>query len=169
MTDRLSPAERSRQMARIRGANTAPEIHLRKGLHRAGLRFRLHSASLPGHPDIVLRRFRAAIFVHGCFWHRHPGCSIAYLPKSRVDFWSRKFSANVERDRRHLKALLDQDWRVAVVWECGLRRAHSRPLTIQEVIKWVRSKRARAELPKTPAGMVETLRRGHRCSTTDPG
>jgi DNA mismatch endonuclease, patch repair protein len=158
MTDRLSPAERSRQMARIRGANTAPEIHLRKGLHRAGFRFRLHSASLPGRPDIVLRRFRAAIFVHGCFWHRHPGCSIAYLPKSRVDFWSRKFSENVERDRRHVNALLDQGWRIAVVWECGLRRAHSRALIIRAVIKWVCSKRAWAEVPKKPAEMAKTLR-----------
>ena len=158
MADRLSPAERSRQMARIRATNTAPEIHLRKGLHRAGFRFRLHSRSLPGRPDIVLPRFRAAIFVHGCFWHRHPGCSIAYLPKSRADFWSRKFSENVDRDRRHLKALLDQDWRVAVVWECGLRRARTRPLTIQSAINWLRSGRVRAEIPKASAMRAKTLR-----------
>jgi DNA mismatch endonuclease, patch repair protein len=165
MSDRLSPAERSRHMARIRAADTAPEIHLRKGLHRAGFRFRLHSRSLPGRPDIVLPRFRAAIFVHGCFWHRHLGCSMAYIPKSRVDFWSRKFSENVERDWRHLKALLDQDWRVAVVWECGLRRARSRPLTIHSAVIWLRSGRAMVEIPKASAMRAETRRADRRRGT----
>lgn len=118
MADRLSPARRSWNMSRIRGADTAPERLVRSILHGLGLRFRLHRADLPGKPDIVLPRWKAAVFVHGCFWHRHPGCRFAYSPKSRVDFWLKKFDDNVRRDARNAAALEAAGWKTIIVWEC---------------------------------------------------
>ena len=105
-------------MGRIRSKNTKPERVVRSLLHRMGYRFRLHRQDLPGTPDIVLPRYRAAILVHGCYWHRHAGCKYAYTPKSRADFWQKKFDENVARDRRDRCALKHLGWRVLVVWEC---------------------------------------------------
>ena len=105
-------------MSRIRGRDTQPELAVRSVLHRAGYRFRLHRKDLPGCPDIVLPKHRTVVLVHGCFWHRHPGCRFAYTPKSRIGFWQKKFDANVERDRRNVRALRALDWRVITVWEC---------------------------------------------------
>lgn len=122
MTDRLTPDRRSWNMSRIRGRDTAPENLVRSTLHRAGYRFRLHRRDLPGRPDIVLSKYRTVVFVHGCFWHRHAGCRFAYTPKSRVDFWTAKFHANVERDRRNAFALRRLGWRVVTVWECDAHR-----------------------------------------------
>ena len=116
--DILKPAQRSELMSRIRGTDTKPEKTVRSLLHQMGFRFRLHDRQLPGVPDIVLPRFRSAILVHGCFWHRHKGCRYAYLPKSRVAFWMEKFEGNVKRDRRNLVALRRMGWRVLVIWEC---------------------------------------------------
>jgi DNA mismatch endonuclease (patch repair protein) len=121
MADIVDKATRSRMMAGIGGKNTKPEMVLRRALHAQGFRFRLHVASLPGKPDIVLPKRRAAILVHGCFWHRHPGCRFATTPATRPDFWSEKFRQNVLRDQRNQAALRDQGWRVATVWECDLR------------------------------------------------
>lgn len=118
--DNTDRATRSRVMSRIRGYDTSPEKQVRSFLHRAGFRFRLHVPDLPGSPDIVLPGRRTVIFVHGCFWHRHPGCQKAYMPKSNVRFWTEKFSANVARDRRKEKELRRLGWRVLVVWECSL-------------------------------------------------
>ncbi|WP_458391732.1 very short patch repair endonuclease [Rhizobium laguerreae] len=118
MVDRISPERRSQNMARIKGHNTAPELRVRKLLHRLGYRFRLHSKDLPGTPDIVLAKHRSVIFVHGCFWHRHPGCRLSYMPKSRLDFWSKKFQANVKRDQEAIDLLQSVGWRVLVLWEC---------------------------------------------------
>jgi len=118
MADRLSTARRSWNMSRIRGADTAPELLVRSTLHRLGLRFRLHRRDLPGRPDIVLPKWKTVVFVHGCFWHRHPGCRFAYTPKSRIDFWLKKFQDNVERDRRNITALEQAGWKTIVVWEC---------------------------------------------------
>lgn len=115
------PPERSQLMARVRGKNTKPEIAVRQVLHRLGYRFRLHRAALAGRPDIVLPRYRTAIFVHGCFWHRHPDCSKATTPKTRVNFWNDKFAANVARDRRNTDALQRAGWQVVVIWECEVR------------------------------------------------
>jgi DNA mismatch endonuclease (patch repair protein) len=100
-----------------------PERQVRSILHRLGFRFRLHAAQLPGRPDVVLRRHRAVVVVHGCFWHRHLDCRYAYTPKSNLSFWSKKFSENVERDRRTTAALKTLGWRVITVWECELRSA----------------------------------------------
>jgi DNA mismatch endonuclease (patch repair protein) len=116
--DTISPAERSRIMARIRSKDTKPELAVRSALHRIGFRFRLHCGALPGRPDIVLPRYRTVILVQGCFWHRHPDCRLAYFPKSRQDFWRRKFAANVERDRRTRRELRKLGWHAIVVWEC---------------------------------------------------
>ena len=106
-------------MSGIRGRDTKPEKQVRSFLHRAGLRFRLH-ASLPGKPDLVFPRHGAVAFVHGCFWHRHPGCRYATTPSSNVDFWQAKFDANVARDKRVTRQLRKEGWRVLVVWECQL-------------------------------------------------
>lgn len=121
-TEQVDPA-RSAQMALVRGKNTKPELRVRRALHAAGLRFRLHSAKLPGKPDIILPSRRIAIFVHGCFWHRHPDpdCKRARLPKSRLDFWGPKLKANRDRDTRNEAALRELGWDVKVVWECELQ------------------------------------------------
>lgn len=105
-------------MSRIRGKDTRPELRVRSALHRLGYRFRLNRRDLPGKPDIVLPRHQTVIFVHGCFWHRHPGCRFAYTPKSRVEFWQTKFQRNVERHREVEEELQTLGWRVLVVWEC---------------------------------------------------
>ncbi|MEX2149660.1 MAG: DNA mismatch endonuclease Vsr [Steroidobacteraceae bacterium] len=119
--DRLSKAERSWNMSRISGSDTAPERAVRSLLHKLGYRFRLHSRSLPGRPDIVLPKYRTIVFVHGCYWHRHQRCPFAYVPKTRTQFWLKKFSANVARDRRVVRTLRSVGWQVVVVWECELR------------------------------------------------
>ena len=111
---------RSRLMSRIRSRDTQPELKLRRALHALGLRYRLHVKSLPGTPDIVFPRHKTALFVHGCFWHRHSGCKLAASPKSRAEFWNTKFSQNVKRDQANLSALAAIGWRTQVVWECEL-------------------------------------------------
>jgi DNA mismatch endonuclease (patch repair protein) len=121
MVDTLTKEQRSRVMSRIRGKDTGPERLLRSVLHRMGFRFRLHRRDLPGRPDVVLAKYRTAIFVHGCFWHRHTGCRLCYTPKSRVSFWKRKFEENVLRDRRVRRQLKKQGWKVLVIWECELQ------------------------------------------------
>lgn len=123
MTDFLSPAERSDRMSRIRGKDTQPELALRKALHGLGLRYRLHGAGLPGKPDLVFPRYRAVVFVHGCFWHHHAGCNIATTPKTNTPFWLAKFEKNVARDARVTAQLETLGWRVFVVWECELASA----------------------------------------------
>jgi len=112
-------------MSRIRGKNTTPEVRLRKLLHAAGYRFRLHVRNLPGKPDIVLRKYKTAIFVHGCFWHRHEGCAGATMPKTRTEFWAAKFQETVQRDQRKREELEKAGWRVITVWECDLKSAPS--------------------------------------------
>lgn len=107
-------------MSRIRSKNTKPEVLVRSLLHRMGYRFRLHVSSLPGTPDLVLPKYKTVVFVHGCFWHRHSGCKYSYTPKSRLEFWMRKFEKNIEVDRRAAKELEELGWRVLVIWECEL-------------------------------------------------
>lgn len=121
MTDVFTPEKRSDVMSRIKGRNTKPELVVRSLLHRMGYRFRLHRADLPGKPDIVLPRYQTVIFVHGCFWHRHKGCRLAYTPKSRTEFWSVKFESNMTRDKQVKSKLEFLGWQVIIVWECELR------------------------------------------------
>ena len=133
MADRLSPEHRSWNMSRIRARDTKPEKAVRSLLHEMGYRFRLHVRDLPGSPDIVLPKYRTVIFVHGCFWHRHPRCRYAYTPKSRPEFWNTKFTRNVERDQETEAELKRLGWRVVVIWECQIRdtarlRSHLRRL-----------------------------------------
>jgi DNA mismatch endonuclease (patch repair protein) len=118
MPDIVSPETRSRMMSGIRGRDTKPELAVRQYLHGRGLRYRLHMRDLPGCPDIVLPRHRTAVFVHGCFWHRHEGCRFAYTPKSRQEFWLSKLEGNAARDIRDQQRLRDLGWNVEVVWEC---------------------------------------------------
>ena len=120
MPDFLTPPERSQRMARIPSKNTAPELALRRAMHALGFRFLLDDKRLPGRPDIVLPKYRAAVFVHGCFWHRHTGCKVASTPKSNTEFWIDKFERNVARDARVAGELGVLGWRVFVVWECEL-------------------------------------------------
>ena len=135
MADTLTVAERSQLMAKIRGKNTRPEIAARSLLHRAGYRFRIHLASLPGKPDIVLPRYHTTVFVHGCFWHRHKGCKAASTPKSHRKFWADKFSRNVANDKKHLRQLQRLGWKVVTVWECQLRRPERVLRRIQGVLR----------------------------------
>src|SRR4051812_10302481 len=121
MVDIVEPSVRSRMMAGIRGRNTKPELIVRSYLHRSGFRFRLQ-AKLPGKPDIALPKYKTVVFVHGCFWHRHAKCGLAYTPKTRGEFWSEKFAANVARDERAQAELAKLGWRVLVIWECELRK-----------------------------------------------
>lgn len=118
MTDTISQRRRSWNMSRIRGCNTAPEIRVRSLLHGMGYRFRVHRRDLPGRPDVVLPKYRTAIFVHGCFWHRHAKCRMAYTPKSRSAFWTAKFRENTARDHLQTRALRRLGWNVVVIWEC---------------------------------------------------
>ena len=121
--DTLSPPERSALMSKIRNRDTAPEILVRKTIHGMGLRFRKNVRGLPGTPDVVLKRWKTVVLVHGCFWHRHTGCKRAYNPRTRSDFWQSKFSQNVERDKHTMARLQALGWTVVVVWECQAREA----------------------------------------------
>lgn len=120
--DHLTKEKRSWNMSRIRSKDTGPEMRVRSALHRAGYRFRLHVKDLPGRPDIVLPKYKTVIFVHGCFWHRHKGCSRATMPSSNQEYWKQKFKRNVERDKCEQAELKQLGWRVFVVWECKIKQ-----------------------------------------------
>lgn len=119
--DRLTVERRSWLMSRVPQRGSTPELRVRRAAHALGLRFRLHRRDLPGTPDVVFPRHKVALFVHGCFWHRHVGCRKASTPKSRVDFWQSKFDRNVVRDGENASALERSGWRVETVWECETR------------------------------------------------
>jgi DNA mismatch endonuclease (patch repair protein) len=116
--DIVSKVKRSWMMSRIRATNTKPEIAVRSLLHRKGYRFRLHDSKLPGKPDIVLPKHKSVIFVHGCFWHRHGRCKFAYVPKSRTEFWAKKFESNISRHKAITRKLKKLGWKVYLIWEC---------------------------------------------------
>ena len=120
--DVVDAVTRSRMMSGIRSKDTKPEMRVRRYLHAHGFRYRLHARNLPGSPDLVLPKYRVAIFVHGCFWHRHTGCRYTTTPASNVKKWNEKFTLNMERDKRVGDALKSAGWRVIVVWECELRQ-----------------------------------------------
>lgn len=148
--DVVSPTVRSQMMSGIRGKNTRPELLVRKILFATGFRFRLHRRDLPGMPDIVLPKYRAAIFVHGCFWHMHEGCRYAKVPSSNKEFWRNKLASNRERDRTSIDQLTDAGWRVLVVWECmtrGDRRWETLP---GKLASWLQGRSRFAQLPASP-------------------
>lgn len=145
MADIVTPEVRSRMMAANKRRDTKPELLVRRYLHAQGFRFRLDVRKLPGSPDIVLARHRAAIFVHGCYWHRHEGCRFATTPKTNAEFWQKKFAGNVERDSRAKSALLALGWRVAVIWECALLN-RSDYSTLDQLAEWICSNKPAIEL-----------------------
>lgn len=125
MADRLEPTARSALMARVRQRNTTPELLVRRLLFSRGWRYRLHAKGLPGTPDIVFPRLHAAIFVHGCFWHGHPGCALATIPKTRTEFWNQKVESNRKRDAGVVEKLRGQGWSVLTVWQCEIKDQQS--------------------------------------------
>lgn len=133
--DIVSPQHRSKIMSKIRGKNTKPEMVVRSLCHEMGFRFRLHRRDLPGTPDLVFPKHGLCMFVHGCFWHRHPDCKYAYMPKSRVDFWQNKLTKNVERDLKTQQALINMGWRVVTIWECHTKNRDLLRLEIQNAFK----------------------------------
>lgn len=122
MTDVVSRQTRSRMMSGIRGKDTKPELLIRKGLYHRGFRYRLHDKQLAGKPDIVLRKYRAIVFIHGCFWHRH-GCRLFKWPKTRTEFWRKKLDDNFQNDQKVINSLKKSGWRLCIVWECALKGA----------------------------------------------
>lgn len=122
MADVFSREQRSQIMSRIHGTNTKPELEVRKQLHSMGFRFRLYCSKLPGKPDIVLPKHRKVIFVHGCFWHGHPGCKRSKPPSSNVDFWQAKIRRTIERDRNNSEVLMGLGWQVLTIWACETKK-----------------------------------------------
>ncbi|MCZ8295423.1 MAG: DNA mismatch endonuclease Vsr [Rhodobacteraceae bacterium] len=147
---------RSQMMSRIGPRDTAPEMAIRRALHRAGYRFQLHRKDLPGRPDLTLPKHRAVIFIHGCFWHGHEGCRDFRTPKTNSAFWREKIARNIERDRGALVALKLLGWRVLVVWECatGTKRVEE---TASEIASWLQEQEVAGEIPKLvpSAGMKD--------------
>ena len=124
--------QRSRNMSAIKSKNTKPEIKVRKVLHSMGYRFRLHSKDLPGSPDIVLPKYKTVIFVHGCFWHRHENCKYASTPKTRQEFWNKKFNENILRDKKNLEILSSLGWKIIIIWECEIR---NKKINLEQIFK----------------------------------
>lgn len=159
MADVHDKATRSRNMAAIRGKNTKPELLVRSALHRAGFRFRLHS-DLPGKPDIVLPKYKAVIFVHGCFWHRHDCPAFKQPGGENAAFWRAKLDRNVERDLEVAAQLDALGWRQLIIWECALRG--KRKLLVEEVVRqiagWLKSESQTGELPPQISGSVRSVR-----------
>lgn len=122
MADVHSPEIRSYNMSMIKGKDTKPEIIVRKFLHSKGFRYRLHRKDLPGKPDIVLPKYRTVIFINGCFWHGHKNCKYFVIPKTRTEFWLNKINGNVNNDKRKVRVLRNNNWKVIVLWECQLRQ-----------------------------------------------
>ena len=150
MADIVSPEQRSRNMAAIHSKDTKPEIYLRKLLFAKGYRYRIADKSIPGHPDIFLRKYNTAIFVHGCFWHRHHGCKYAYTPKSRVGFWQKKFDDNVRRDAVVRTELQQQGVKCLIVWECTItqmmKKVEFEDLIIDKCVSFLVSDEQQMEL-----------------------
>jgi DNA mismatch endonuclease, patch repair protein len=146
LTDRIDQATRSRIMAAVRSFGTRPEIRVRSALHRQGFRFRLHNKQLPGTPDLVLRKYKALIFINGCFWHQHTNCKATHIPQTRSEFWQKKFTRNVIRDQKVMYQLKVMGWRVAIIWECGLTKKRQDD-TLRRLALWLRWGSEYLEIP----------------------
>ena len=138
MVDVVDKETRSRMMSGIRSSNTKPEVLTRKALHKLGYRFRLDSKIGRIKPDIVLSKHKVAVFTHGCYWHQHKGCKLAYTDRNYSEKWKKKFSDNQQRDKRVLKKLTDQGWRVAVVWECATRDNQVFLKVLERLNRWIK-------------------------------
>ena len=144
MIDVVSIEVRSRMMASIRSRDTKPELLVRRYLHGLGFRYRLSPRHLPGKPDLVLARYKTAIFVHGCFWHGHAKCRFATIPATRTEFWQAKIAGNKARDTASEAKLREQGWRVAVVWECALRT--NQDFALRQVVSFITSSQVAVEI-----------------------
>ena len=145
MADIVSREVRSRMMSGIRGKDTKPELIVRRGLHALGFRYRLHDKKLPGKPDLVLPKYKAVIFVHGCFWHMHDFKYFKW-PKTRPGFWQEKIRRNVERDSFALRSLAEQGWRTAVVWECAFKNSKQPSEALSALKDWLNSDLLRVDI-----------------------
>ncbi|PWV45152.1 very short patch repair endonuclease [Chitinophaga sp. S165] len=134
MTDHLTPKRRSENMAAVRSKETQPELTVRRMLHGLGYRYRLHDTSLPGKPDIVFRSRKKIVFIHGCFWHRHPECKYATSPKTNIGFWNEKFEKNVRRDKLVQSQLLVMGWESLIIWQCELKNPE---LLVHKVVEFL--------------------------------
>ncbi|MFZ6757603.1 very short patch repair endonuclease [Undibacterium sp. Ji50W] len=145
MTDVHNQAIRSKNMRAIRSKDTGPEVIIRKALHASGFRYRLHTTNLPGSPDLVLPKYKAVIFVHGCFWHGHR-CHLSKTPKTRTEFWLTKISANMSRDNTKHQQLMESNWRVAVIWECAIKGKMKldSDYLLSELINWLRDSKSKS-------------------------
>lgn len=163
MTDIVDRKTRSRMMAGIRNIDTRPELIIRKGLHKAGFRYRLHSKTLPGRPDMVFPQYKALIFVNGCFWHGHE-CSIFKWPSTRPGFWRDKIRSNVERDKHNLQLCTKAGWRVLIIWECALkgREKIGREATVKSASRWLKSRISRGEI----SGGIDPIATSHPMRTS---
>lgn len=147
MSDIVDKETRSRMMAGIKGKNTKPELVIRKAIFNRGFRYRIHEKKLPGKPDIVLKKYKAVIFIHGCFWHKH-NCHLFKWPKSNPDFWKKKISSNKDNDLQNINKLIELGWRIAIIWECSLKGKGK--LDFEELITklcdWIESSEERLEI-----------------------
>ena len=151
MTDIVDQETRSRMLSGIRGKITKPELALRRALHARGFRLRLHSSRIYGRPDLVLSKYRAVVFAHGCFWHRHEGCRYTTSPSTRPEFWQAKFETNVARDGAIRRKLLEDGWRVATVWECALRKTDQVEAAVKILSFWLLSGAKQIEIGEEQA------------------
>ena len=135
--DTVSPEKRSQNMSAIKAKNTKPELFFRKKLFSKGYRYSLYSTQVPGHPDMFLRKYNTAVFIHGCFWHRHAGCKYCYMPKSRTEYWTKKFLSNTARDDRVRHELADKRIKCLIVWECTVKRMKKEPVFCEEMLQKV--------------------------------
>ena len=140
MADRISPEHRSWNMSRIKGKDTKIEVMVRQYLFHYGFRFRKNDKRYPGKPDVILPKYKTAIFVHGCFWHRHEGCKLATTPKTRTEFWMEKFAKNVANDKKHYEELQKMGWNVIVIWECELENDFEE--TMQKIMHNIKNSKA---------------------------
>ena len=158
MADRITPEARSRKMRNISGKNTGPELIIRDMLRSKRFKFELHSKELPGSPDIFLPRHSLAIFVHGCFWHRHNGCHLTTSPKSNIPTWEKKFAMNVLRDRRTLGKLKKLDLRTLIIWECALEGESKLRSLPDKLRKAILSDTARMQIPRVASPRRQSSR-----------
>ena len=140
--DTLTPEQRHKNMQHIRSKDTAPEIITRKFLFGKGFRYRKNDSRLPGHPDIVLPKYRTVVFIHGCFWHRHPGCSKASVPTNNREFWQRKFENNIKRDIIVKEQLNEMGWHVIVIWECEISTKKKREERLEYLVREIMENRS---------------------------
>ncbi len=146
VVDVVDNSTRSRMMSGIRGRDTRPELAVRHALFSVGFRYRLHRRDLPGAPDVALGGRKVAIFVHGCFWHRHGGCRYARLPATRPEFWKAKLEGNAERDARAIESLQAMGWRVLIVWECAIRNKETLSILPETLSDWIRGEAPLGEI-----------------------